>query len=97
MQRMKIIENRVLEILEDTPAARDNEFVLLCEYYDRWCGTASLRALAFKADTQHIPTPESITRARRRIFETRKDLKPSPIIQELRNRHREEIEEYVKH
>ena len=75
---MRIIEPIVLEVLEKNEATRSDDFLLINEVYKKlgiYTDLLNFDYLARHHLELELPTPESITRSRRKITEQRQDLK----------------------
>ncbi len=76
MSRQRKIYNLVKEILTDFAPARDNDDMLVCEYY-RCIGVDIEKPFRAIIMNRQLPTVESITRARRKVQEECPDLRCS--------------------
>ena len=92
---MKNIEKKVRFILENNPATRDDDDLLMLEY----CALVGVNiqrpfyAVMKDADT---PNRESVTRARRKLQEKHEELRGSKYIQRARKKREEEFREYSR-
>lgn len=99
MAKLYTTEKLVLEVLEETPATRSDDYVLMYYVCLKVC-PESISSLPFGAamlfhKLHNIPNWETVTRCRRKIQEKRPDL-VSP--EAAKKRHKEEAEyrEYAK-
>lgn len=82
MERLKKIESVVEKILERRMDARKSDDVLymyICEYFCRGVSSMTLKDFLFNRKETACPSFESVTRARRRVFEKRPELKPAGV------------------
>lgn len=82
MKSLKNIECAVEEILDRKKEARENDDILylcVCEYFDRGVSSRSLKDFLQTRSNTGCPNFESVTRARRKVFEKRPELKPKKI------------------
>ncbi len=82
MERLKKIEDVVEKILDIRKDARENDDVLylcVCEYFHRGVSTMTLKNFLKSRNEMHCPNFASVTRARRKVFERRPELKPEKI------------------
>ena len=65
------VENKVLQILRDSPETRDNDMLLILRYYNRFgdirAGDLPLEDIAYNYKGYGLPCFESIRRARQRV------------------------------
>lgn len=90
MERLKKIEEVVESILDKRIDARESDdilYVYVCEYFCRGISSSSLKDFFFTRSQTGCPNFASVTRARRKIFEKRPELKP-----EKATKGREEME-----
>lgn len=95
MKRLKRIEHVVEKILEKRTDARESDdilYVYVCEYFNRGISQMSFKDFFFARNKTSCPTFESVSRARRKIFSERPELKPDNII----TKYREEMEEVYR-
>lgn len=82
MKELKKIECIVENILEKKEVTRENDdllYMCVCEYFHR--GTSSMSVKEFFRSRNMIGCPSfaSVTRARRKVFEKRPELKPPKV------------------
>lgn len=97
MAKVKQVENIVKVILEENEQARNDDFVLITEVYNRLVPnvmnlTFNITMLGHKE--LRLPAFESITRARRKLQEKHEYLRATEKVQELR---KEEELEYISY
>ena len=98
MSRLNVIEKIVLQVLEESPTARQDDYILMLKV----CEKVNPEALnlPFRVVMKHhhfnMPNWESVTRCRRRIFEKRPDLEPPVSTRRKRRKAEEEYREYAK-
>lgn len=65
------VENKVLQVLRDSPETRDNDMLLILRYYNRFgnirVGALSLKDIVYNYKSYGLPCFESIRRARQRV------------------------------
>lgn len=96
MSKLKTLEKAVLEVLEDTPEARGDDFILLLEVSKRT--GAQITGRHFTDAMRHhkelkIPNWKSVERCRRKIQAERPDL-ISPEAAKKRHKAEETYKEY---
>lgn len=94
MERLKNIENVVEKILDKRMDARESDdllYVYVCEYFHRGSSSMSLKDFFFTRNDTSCPNFASVTRARRKVFEKRPELKPVRV-----TKGRERMEEVYK-
>lgn len=94
MERLKKIEKVVEIVLDNRKDARENDDILylcVCEYFHRGASSMTLKEFLKERSNISCPSFASVTRARRKIFERRPELKPKKVT-ELRE---DMIEVYV--
>ena len=77
MNKLYKLEDIVLKVLEEQPDTRQDDFFLVFrvwEKFDERVKTLNCGQVFYNHKKLNLPTFESITRCRRKIFETRKDL-----------------------
>lgn len=82
MDKLKKIEYVVEKILETNEDARNSDDILylyVCEYFHNGISSMSLNNFFKTRREIDCPNFASVTRARRKIFEKRPDLKPEKI------------------
>ena len=71
MNKANTVENKVLEILRDSPETRDNDMLLILRYYNRFgyirAGDLPLEDIVYNYKGYGLPCFESIRRARQRV------------------------------
>ena len=90
MEKLKKIEEVVERILDKRIDARESDdilYVYVCEYFHRGISTTSFKDFFFTRSQIGCPNFASVTRARRKIFEKRPELKPEKV-----TKGREEVE-----
>lgn len=97
--KLKNLENIVLEVLKTQPLTRSDDFHLVLRVYQQLNEKAVTKELFCEIMLYHneygLPSFESITRARRKVFEKYPELKPKKIT-ELRAEKEKEFKEYAK-
>lgn len=98
MSRLQTMEKVVLEILENQPAARVDDYVLMYYVCAKTCPTAlqgmSLGNALLNHIDLNIPNWKSVERARRKVQEKRPDL-VSPAKAKKRREEEERYREYA--
>lgn len=94
MSRERKIYNLVKEILTEYPPARDNDDILVCEFY-RSIGVNIERPFRVIILNRSLPTVESITRMRRRVQEDCIELRASEFTQRRRARKTDDVLEFL--
>jgi len=82
MERLKKVEHIVEKILEIREDARKNDDILylyVCEYFSKGISSLPLKKFLEIRHTTLCPTFETVTRARRKIFENKPELKPPKV------------------
>ena len=82
MKRLQKIEQVVEKVLEIRKDSRENDDILYlctCEYFHRGISSMTLRDFLKTRCLTDCPNFESVTRARRKVFEKRPELKPEKI------------------
>lgn len=82
MTSLKNIETVVEKILEIRKDARENDdvlYVYVCEYFNRGISSMSCKDFFFSRRSMQCPNFASVTRARRKVFERRPELKPKKV------------------
>ena len=77
MNKLYKLEDVVLKVLEEQPDTRKDDFFLVFrvwEKFDERVKTLNCGQVFYNHKKLNLPTFESITRCRRKICETRKDL-----------------------
>ena len=74
------LEDIVKEVLENHVESRSDDFVLICRVYQKTNENCVIRELFIHTMLNHkeynLPSFESITRCRRKVFEKHPELKP---------------------
>lgn len=82
MKKLKRIETIVESILDAKEEARKNDDILylyVCEHFNKNVSSMTLKDfLMIRSDTSY-PNYASVTRARRKVFEKRPELKPKKV------------------
>lgn len=97
MPKIKTIEPKVLAILEQKPAARKDDWLLLKEYYNEIIDTS---ALSFATVCEHhnelgLPSFETLRRCRQKIQAKRLDL-VDPTTAKHRRKLIDDFKDYAK-
>lgn len=82
MQKLKKIEEvveRILEIRKDARESDDILYLYVCEYFRRGVSSMTLKNFLEIRSKTACPNFASVTRARRKVFEKRPELKPKKI------------------
>ena len=98
MGKLKIIENKVKEIMENIPETREDDFLLVLEVYRGYVDTryTTIEYLLRNHKELGIPSMESITRCRRKLQEHNACLRSSEETQEKRLNQEYEVVDYVR-
>lgn len=94
MAKLQTMEKVVLEILEQSPAARKDDFVLMwlvCQKTKPEICEMRFADVMYHHKTYGLPNWKTVERCRRKVFEKRPDLIPP---ETAKRRHKEE-EEYI--
>lgn len=71
MNKANTVENKVLQVLRDSPETRDNDMLLILRYYNRFgdirAGDLPLEDIVYNYKGYGLPCFESIRRARQRV------------------------------
>lgn len=97
MSRLQTMEKVVLEILEKSPKAREDDYVLMwlvCEKLSPEIITKPFADVMYHHKSWGLPNWESVTRARRKVQEKRPDL-VSPAKAKKRREEEERYREYA--
>ena len=84
MENLKKIEYVVEKILEVNEEARKNNdilYICVCEHFDPDVSSQTLKHFFTTRNKTVYPAYESVTRARRKVFEKRPELKPGKVTQ----------------
>jgi hypothetical protein len=79
MQRLENIEHVAEMILEAKSEARENDDVLymyVCEHFDKDMPSLSMKNFLLIRNKTNCPSYASVSRARRKVFSRRPELKP---------------------
>lgn len=98
MNKLYKLEDIVLKVLEEQPDTRKDDFFLVFrvwEQFDERIKTLNCGQVFYNHKKLNLPTFESITRCRRKIFETRKDLMDDTVT-EIREKETEVYKEYAR-
>lgn len=82
MEKLKKIEYVVEKVLDIRKDARENDDILylcVCEYFHRGISSVTLKDFLKTRNETSCPNFASVTRARRKVFEKRPELKPEKI------------------
>lgn len=82
MKRLKKIENMVEEILNVREDARRNDDILylyVCKHVDESVSSVTMEDFLLSRNQTAFPSYVSVTRARRKIFKARPELKPADV------------------
>ena len=82
MEKLKKIEYVVEKVLEANKDARENNdmlYMYVCEYFDENASLRTFKDFLMTRNKTACPAYESVTRARRKVFEKRPELKPEKI------------------
>jgi len=95
--KLKKVEQTVQEILENNLKARNDNFVLVYEVYQKLDIPVKFEfmGLMLEHSKYGLPSFESITRARRKIVKNHPELQSSKKIKEFRKVQEEEYFEYA--
>lgn len=99
MKNIKRIETAVKEILEENKEARDDDFILIAEVYNKLvpeCINLPFSVVMLGHNELKLPVQASITRARRKIQAQYKELRASKKVQEARKAEEEEYKNYSR-
>lgn len=88
LKKIEEVVEKVLDMRKDTRENDDILYLCVCEYFHRGVSSMTLKAFLKSRKETHCPNFASVTRARRKVFKRRPELKP-PKVTELR----EEMEE----
>ena len=82
MERLKKIEDvveKILDLREDARESDDVLYLCVCEYFCRGISSTTLKEFLKNRNETSCPNFASVTRARRKVFEKRPELKPEKI------------------
>ena len=82
MERLKKVESvveKILEAREETRNSNDILYLYTCEYFNNEAPYMTLNDFLKSRYLTSCPSFESVTRARRKVFEKRPELKPDKI------------------
>lgn len=98
MGKLKVIENKVKEIMENNPETREDDFLLVLEVYRTYVDTryTTIEYLLRNHKNLGIPSMESITRCRRRLQEHYAYLRSSEETQDKRLNQEYDVVDYVR-
>ena len=91
LKKIECIVEKILEIREDARKNDDILYVYVCEYFNRGVSSMTLKDFFMTRNKSTCPTYASVSRARRKVFENRPELKPKKVTE-----YREEMEEVYK-
>ena len=73
--QLMTLHDMVLSVLEEVPATRSSDRVLIATVYERYYGVHDEPFYQVMEEMTDLPSIESITRVRRKIQEQREDLR----------------------
>ena len=82
MEKLKKIEHIVEKVLEVNEEARKNNdilYICVCEHFNPDVSSQTLKHFLMTRNQTVYPAYESVTRARRKVFEKRPELKPEQV------------------
>jgi len=82
MESLKKIESVVEKVLEKKEVTRENDdllYMCVCEYFHRGSSSMSVKDFFMTRNQTACPNFASVTRARRKVFEKRPELKPTKV------------------
>ena len=94
MTRENTLYQEVIGVLEDIPASRDRDEVLMLEVYKRR-GIDIYAPFASVINARKLPSFESISRMRRKAQEERIDLRPSVWASKKRSRRQKDLFDFL--
>ena len=94
MSRERKIYNLVKEILTEYAPARDNDDILVCEFY-RSIGVNIEMPFRVVILNRKLPTVESITRMRRRVQEECRELRASELAMRRRAKKTDDVLQFL--
>ena len=97
MEKLKKIESVVEEILDENENTRTSDdllYVYVCERFNKETSSMSFKDFFLTRNETRCPNFASVTRARRKIFEKRPELKPEKVT-ECREAMEEVYREYA--
>lgn len=89
--RIEQIVEKILEVREDARKNDDVLYIYVCEYFNRGVSSKTLKDFFMTRNKTSCPTYASVSRARRKVFEKRPELKPKKVTE-----YREEMEEVYR-
>lgn len=95
--KIESVENKVLDVLEEYPEARSDDFLLIFLTFKKFYEEVDMCKFGYVMlhhKALGLPSMHSITRARRKLFEKYPGLKPEKIT-ELRQEKEEEFKKYA--
>ena len=98
MERLEKIEHiveKILERREDTRESDDILYLCVCEYFHRGISSMTLKNFLKMRRETNCPNFVSVTRARRKIFEKRPELKPREQVVKARKEMEEVYKDYA--
>lgn len=98
MKKLKKIENiveRILEVQESARVSDDILYLYVCEYINKDTSSMALKDFLETRKETGCPNFASVTRARRKVFEKRPELKPEKVT-ELRKDMENVYEAYAR-
>jgi hypothetical protein len=83
LKKTEEVVEKILDMRKDTRENDDILYLCVCEYFHRGASSMTLKAFLKSRNKMNCPNFASVTRARRKVFERRPELKP-PKVTELR-------------
>lgn len=96
MAKISVIETRVKEILENSPATRENDNLLYVTYLEEYHYIDFNRETFVNYERYGLPSFKSIERVRRKIQNEEGKYKASECIEEGRNKTKKQFENYYR-
>lgn len=98
MSKLHTIENIVLQILEENPQARQDDYILMVKVCEKTNPEILNRPfeLVMKTHFFNLPNWESVTRCRRKIQANRPDLDTDITSRKRRRKREQEYKEYAR-
>lgn len=90
------IHNMVLTVLSEVPETRSNDRLLISEVYNRYFDIVNQAFWQVMEEYgKDLPSFETITRCRRKIQETRPELRATPVVEKGRDDRQIDFKEYA--
>lgn len=96
MAKISVIETRVKEMLENSPATRENDNLLYVTYLEEYHYIDFNRETFANYERYGLPSFKSIERVRRKIQNEEGKYKASACIEEGRNETKKQFENYYR-